>query len=134
MKIGLSLLLTSLLMFEFINSNNPYMLSMGNPQNCELAASICAINTDKITDEARQVYCKLVKVGEKNLKITIPKQQLIDKFYFNFLATGYMKFEFDYPLGPQIISDLHLSNTNIKMGKYMIVETPNSYELEVNLK
>ncbi len=107
---------------------------MGNPQNCELAASICAINTDKITDEARQVYCELEKLGEKNLKITIPKQQLSDKFYFNFLATGYMKFEFDYTLGYQIVSDLHLSNTNIKIGKYMVVETTNSYELEVNLK
>lgn len=107
---------------------------MGSPQNCELAASICAINTDKVTNDAKQVYCQLEKLGEKNLKITILKQQLSDKFYFNFLATGYMKFELDYTLDSQVVSDLSLSNIIIKTGKYLVVETATSYEMEVNLK
>lgn len=133
MKFLFSVLLSSILLL-FLNDNQLYTLSMGSPQNCELAASICAINTDKVTNDAKQVYCQLEKLGEKNLKITILKQQLSDKFYFNFLATGYMKFELDYTLDSQVVSDLSLSNIIIKTGKYLVVETATSYEMEVNLK
>lgn len=133
MKFLFSVLLSSIFLL-FLNDNQLYTLSMGSPQNCELAASICAINTDKVTNDAKQVYCQLEKLGEKNLKITILKQQLSDKFYFNFLATGYMKFELDYTLDSQVVSDLSLSNIIIKTGKYLVVETATSYEMEVNLK
>lgn len=133
MKLLFSVLLSGILLF-FLNENSLYTLSMGNPQNCELAASICSVNSDKVTDENKQVYCKLEKISEKSLRIKVSKQQVSDKFYFNFLATGYIKLEFDYTLNPEIVSDLSLSNIIIKAGKYSVVETSTSYEMEVNLK
>lgn len=112
--------------------NNQYLLTMGNAPNCVPANSICKIGKGGIIDNTKQVNCDILKNGERNLKIIIPKIDVNEVFYFNYISTGFLRIEVDYELENELL--IGLNNRVIKAGKYPIVETLQAYEIEVTLK
>jgi hypothetical protein len=133
MKLTTSLFFT-LLVLSFAEISTPFILTMGNPNTCELEKSICTIGTGEITDFSKQVKCNIEKVGERSLKIIITKSGLSEQFYFDYISTGYFKIEFDFQFNTEFANNLDLSNKTIKSGKYQITETSLTYEVEVSLK
>jgi hypothetical protein len=133
MKVTTALFFT-ILFLSFAEVSTPFVLTMGNPNTCELEKSICSIGTGEITNNSKQVRCNIEKVGERSLKVIITKSGLSEQFYFDYISTGYFKIESDFQFNVEFASSVNLSNKTIKSGKYQITETSLSYEVEVSLK